>query len=54
MAWSGDRKRFVGALILFLAWVVILVAMAVVSSYRPARRSAAPEVPPDYAVPRSE
>jgi hypothetical protein len=54
MAWTGDRKRFAGALILFLAWVVLLLALAVVSSYRPASRSAAPEVSPDYTVPRSE
>ena len=54
MAWTGDRKRFAGALILFLAWVALLVALAAVSAYRPASRSSAPEVPPDYALPSSE
>lgn len=52
MALPVDRKRFAAALILFLAWVALLVALAVVSSYRPASRSEAPEA--SHAVPRSE
>ena len=35
MAWSLDRKRFVGALSLFLLWVVLFSALAIVSAYRP-------------------
>jgi hypothetical protein len=54
MAWTRDQKRFAGALILFLAWVALLVAMAAASSYRPASRSAALDVPPDYTLPNSE
>ena len=42
MAWSLDRKRFVGALSLFLLWVVLLSALAIVSAYRPAARSPCP------------
>src|SRR5208337_5403451 len=54
MAWTSDRKRFAGALILFLAWVALLVALAVVSAYRPASRSAPMQLSPDYAAPGSE
>jgi hypothetical protein len=39
MAWSKDRKRFSGALALFLVWVAILTLLAVVSAYRPASRT---------------
>ncbi len=45
MAWSRDRKRFVGALSLFLLWVVLLGILAIVSAYRPAARSALPDQP---------
>jgi len=45
MAWSRDRKRFVGALSLFLLWVVLLSVLAIVSAYRPAARSALPNQP---------
>jgi len=45
MAWSRERKRFVGALSLFLLWVVLLSALAIVSAYRPAARSALPDQP---------
>ena len=45
MAWSLDRKRFVGALSLFLLWVVLLIAPAIVSAYRPAARSTLPNQP---------
>ena len=45
MAWSKDRKRFIGALSLFLVWVVLLSALAIVSAYRPAARSALPDRP---------
>jgi hypothetical protein len=45
MAWSLDRKRFVGALIVFLVWVALLTALASVSAYRPAARSALPAQP---------
>jgi len=45
MAWSLDRKRFVAALGAFLVWVVLLSALAIVSAYRPAARSALPDQP---------
>ncbi len=45
MAWSRDRQRFVGALSLFLLWVVLLSALAIVSAYRPAARTALPDQP---------
>ncbi len=45
MAWSRDRKRVVGALSLFLLWVVLLSALAIVSAYRPAARTALPDQP---------
>jgi hypothetical protein len=45
MAWSKDRKRFVGALSLFLLWIVLLSTLAIVSAYRPAARSALPDRP---------
>jgi len=45
MAWSLDRKRFVGALSLFLLWVVLLSILAIVSAYRPAAHSALPDQP---------
>ncbi len=45
MAWSRDRKRLVGALGLFLLWLVLLSALAIVSAYRPAARSALPDQP---------
>jgi hypothetical protein len=41
-AWSLERKRFVGALVIFVVWVGMLAALAVVSAYRPAIRSAMP------------
>ena len=53
MAWSGDRKRFVGALGLFLLWVVLLSALAIVSAYRPAARSALPDQPAASGEPAS-
>jgi hypothetical protein len=53
MAWSRDRKRFVGALILFLLWVVLLSALAIVSAYRPAARSALPDQPAASGEPGS-
>ncbi len=45
---SAARGRFLGALGLYLAWVGILAAMAITSSYRPperALRSAPAELP---------
>jgi hypothetical protein len=42
MNWSRERKRFAGALILFLAWIAALTALAIVSADRPADRSAPP------------
>ena len=42
MAWSLERRRFVGALAVFLVWVVMLTALAVVSSQRPAARLTPP------------
>jgi hypothetical protein len=45
MAWSLDRKRFVAALGAFLVWVVLLSALAIISAYRPAARSALPDQP---------
>jgi hypothetical protein len=36
---TRDRVRFLGALALLLAWVVVLAAMAVYSADRPAARS---------------
>lgn len=45
MAWSPERKRFVGTLGLFLLWVVLLGVLAIVSAYRPAARSALPGGP---------
>ena len=53
MAWSRDRKRFVVALSLFLLWVVLLSALAVVSAYRPAARSALPDQPAASGEPGS-
>ncbi len=53
MAWSLDRKRFVGALSLFLLWVVLLGALAIVSAYRPAARSALPNQPAATGEPGS-
>lgn len=47
MAWSGERKRFIGALVLFLAWVAFLAGLAAVSASRPAARTAPPDPPPD-------
>jgi hypothetical protein len=38
-SWSPQRKRFAGALVLFLAWIAALTALAVVSADRPADRS---------------
>ena len=46
MAWSMDRKRFAGALALFLVWVATLTVLAVVSAYRPAARTSPPPEPP--------
>jgi hypothetical protein len=40
MRWSSQRIRFAGALILFLAWIVALTALAIVSADRPADRPA--------------
>jgi hypothetical protein len=51
MVWSRDRKRFLGALGLFLAWVVALSALAVISAYRPAARVALPEQIPATSAP---
>jgi len=53
MAWSLDRKRFVGALSLFLLWVVLLGILAIVSAYRPAARSALPDQPAASGEPGS-
>jgi hypothetical protein len=53
MAWSQDRKRFVVALSLFLLWVVLLSALAIVSAYRPAARSALPDQPAASGEPGS-
>jgi hypothetical protein len=53
MAWSLDRKRFVGALSLFLLWVVLLSALAIVSAYRPAARFALPDQPAGSGEPGS-
>ncbi|MGA2705834.1 MAG: hypothetical protein ABSH35_32725 [Isosphaeraceae bacterium] len=53
MAWSRDRKRFVGALSLFLLWVVLLGILAIVSAYRPAAHSALPDQPAASGEPRS-
>jgi len=53
MAWSRDRKRFVGALSLFLLWVVLLGILAIVSAYRPAARSALPDQPAASGEPGS-
>jgi hypothetical protein len=53
MAWSLDRKRFVGALSLILLWVVLLGALAIVSAYRPAARSALPNQPAASGEPGS-
>ncbi len=53
MAWSLDRKRFVGALSLFLLWVVLLSALAIVSAFRPAARSAVPNQPAATGEPGS-
>ena len=53
MAWSRDRKRFVGALSLYLLWVVLLGALAIVSAYRPAARSALPNQPAATGEPGS-
>jgi hypothetical protein len=38
---SRDRKRFVAALGLFLAWIAVLVGLAVKSGYRPMDRAGA-------------
>ncbi len=51
MAWSQERKRFVGAMALFLVWVVMLTALAVVSSQRPAARLTHPAEPHSPALP---
>jgi hypothetical protein len=40
MVWSTNRKRFALALLLFLIWVGLLAALAVVSANRPANRGA--------------
>ncbi len=42
MVWNTPRKRFFAALLLFVLWVAALAALAVVSAYRPAARSAPP------------
>jgi hypothetical protein len=39
MSRSPQRIRFAGALILFLAWIVALTALAIVSADRPADQS---------------
>ena len=53
MAWSQDRKRFVVALSLFLLWVVLLSALAIVSAYPPAARSVLPDQPATSGEPGS-
>jgi hypothetical protein len=45
MVWNTARTRFFAALLLFLLWVGALAALAVVSAYRPAARSAPPGIP---------
>ena len=45
MASSLERKRFVGALCLFMLWVVLLGLLAIVSAYRPAARTSVPDQP---------
>jgi hypothetical protein len=42
MSPSPDRKWFYAALALFLVWVAMLTGLAIVSSYRPAQRTAIP------------
>jgi hypothetical protein len=41
MRWSPQRARFAGALALFLAWIIALTALAIISADRPAGRPAA-------------
>ncbi len=53
MAWSLERKRFVGALCLFLLWVVLLGVLAMVSAYRPANRAALSDQPAATGEPAS-
>ncbi len=54
MGWSQERKRFVGAMAVFLGWVATLTALAVVSSQRPANRITLPAEPPSSAHPAPE
>lgn len=42
MTESTQRKRFAAALILFLAWIVALATLAIVSARRPGDRSMPP------------
>jgi hypothetical protein len=45
MGWSKERIRFAGALVLFLVWIALLAAMAIISSNRPADRRASTAIP---------
>ncbi len=54
MAWSPDRRRFVAALGLFVLWVMLLAALAIVSAYRPAVRNAVPDQPAVTSEPATE
>jgi hypothetical protein len=45
MGWSKDRRRFAGAMILFVVWIGLLTALAIFSSYRPASRAHHSEPP---------
>ena len=54
MGWSLERKRFVGAMAVFLVWVAMLTALAVVSSRRPAARITHPTEPPSAVQPDPE
>jgi hypothetical protein len=50
MGWSRDHKRFAGALILFLVWIAMLTALAIVSADRPANRRVSPAIPTSSAA----
>jgi hypothetical protein len=54
MGWSLERKRFLAALAVFLVWVAMLTALAVLSSRRPPTRTGPSSEPSSSSQPGPE